>query len=149
MDISFYQVGGKTPAAVDGVLPVLLEKVLSKGHKIAICCASEERMERLDDVLWDYAPESFLPHGTVDEPNAENQPILLSTNTDSLNEADVLVLVGGVMPEDVTPYKRILDMFDSSDAQTQAARKRWKEWKSQDASLSYFAYENDKWVKKA
>ena len=48
---------------LEKVLPSLLEKSLERGWQAAIQAVSEERLQALDDGLWTYADESFLPHG--------------------------------------------------------------------------------------
>ena len=77
-NISFYQVKDATPAAVDLAVAKLLEKVLSNGHKAVVRCASDNRMERLNQNLWSYDAGSFLPHGSSDDGFDEKQPVYLS-----------------------------------------------------------------------
>ena len=52
-------------------------------------------MEALDTLLWTYAEESFLPHGTKRDGNAPAQPVYLTTDDANPNEATVRFLVDG------------------------------------------------------
>ena len=60
------------------MLPELLEKTLARGWKALVRSRERARVEHLDGWLWSYRDESFLPHGTDDEPMAERQPILIT-----------------------------------------------------------------------
>lgn len=148
-EVSFYQVMNATPASVDATLPALLEKALKSGKTVVVKCPSVERMERLDEALWSYKPESFLPHGTKEDANSENQPIFLTTEDENPNGAEILVTVSGATSTDFSSFERVLDMFEASDIQKQNARMRWKDLKDKGYPLTYYAYENGKWGKKA
>ncbi len=73
---------------LERVLPTLLEKSLERGWRVVVQAASEERVEALDAHLWTFRDDSFLPHGTHKQPEAEQQPILLTVNDDNPNKAD-------------------------------------------------------------
>lgn len=78
----------------------LLEKVLEAGHRVLVVCPTSAYATTLDTALWTYHPSSFLPHGLMDAPDPDLQPILLtysdapsSPGTPIPNGADVGVLV--------------------------------------------------------
>ncbi len=58
---------------LEAVLPSLLEKSLERRWRVAIQAASEERLQALDDHLWTFSEESFLPHGTDRDGDAATQ----------------------------------------------------------------------------
>ena len=66
--------------AIERVLPALLEKSIERSWRVVVQAGSEERIEALDAQLWTYREGSFLPHGTWREPEAAQQPILLTIN---------------------------------------------------------------------
>lgn len=148
-EVSFYQVLNATPASVDATLPILLEKALHTGKTVVVKCPNVERMQRIDEALWAYKEESFLPHGTPDDGFKENQPIYLTTEDENPNNAEILVMVSGATSDDFSSYERVLDMFEASDIQKQSARERWADLKNKGYPLAYFAHENGKWSKKA
>jgi len=78
-DYWFYHLEAST---LEGVLPGLLEKTLAKGWR-ALVKLPEAKLEQLDNFLWTFREDAFLPHGREDEPQAELQPILLSATTES------------------------------------------------------------------
>ena len=63
---------------LEAVLPTLLEKSLGRGWRAAVQATTAERLAALDDHLWTFTDDSFLPHGTDREPDAADQPVVLT-----------------------------------------------------------------------
>jgi DNA polymerase III subunit chi len=136
--------------SLEGVLPPLLEKSLERGWRVVVQTSSEERLEALDAHLWTFRDDSFLPHGTFREPQAREQPILLTVEDDNPNGAQVRFLVdGAAVPTDAAAYQRLVLIFDGDDPDAvAAARARWSEAKAQGFAVSYWqADENGRWRK--
>lgn len=137
---------------VERVLPSLLEKSLERGWRVVVQAASEERVEALDAHLWTFRDDSFLPHGTHRQPEANDQPILLTVNDDNPNKADVRFLIDGApVPQDPSPYQRIVLLFDGEDEDAVAvARSHWTEAKEKGLEATYWQPDaQGRWVKKA
>ena len=126
-------------SSLDQVLPELLERTLQRGWKALVRTGQPERVEHLDSYLWSWRDESFLPHGTADEPFAERQPVLLTTGLDNPNEAQALFLIDGAEPGDLTPHERCIVLFDGrDDAALASARVHWKAFNKQGLTVSYW-----------
>lgn len=134
--IGFYHLLGMP---LDQALPRLLEKALAAGHKVVVMAGSHERVEHLADRLWTYDPDSWLPHGSAADGEAELQPVWLTEADENPNGAGVLVLCDGMVSDKVADYARVLDLFDGNDdAAVAAARERWKTWKAAGHQLIYY-----------
>lgn len=128
-DVNFYQLAARP---LDAVLPRLLEKAVAAGFRTVIRSADGALLARLDIALWTYDPASFLPHA-VDGPFAAAQPILLTAAADDANAADLIAVVDGVLPGDLTPYRRALYLFDGDDAAAlDRARSHWRALRDRD-----------------
>jgi DNA polymerase-3 subunit chi len=137
---------------IERVLPSLLEKSLERGWRVVVQAASEERVEALDAHLWTFRDDSFLPHGTHKQPEAAEQPVLLTVNDDNPNKADVRFLIDGApVPQDASPYQRIVLLFDGDDEDAvAAARARWTEAREKGLDATYWQPDaQGRWVKKA
>ena len=135
-DISFYHLL-HTP--LERALPKLMEKVLSSGAKAIIKTSSSERAEVLNDVLWTYEPNTFLPHGTAIDGNANKQPIWITSEDENPNDAGILVLTDGVSAGDLSAWKRCIEIFNGLDeAAVSNARRRWSEYKAAMHELTYW-----------
>lgn len=138
-------------ATLDRVLPELLEKTLAKGWRAIVRAPSQERIEHLDGWLWAWKDDSFLPHGTAAEPDADRQPILLTTDMGNPNAAQALFIVDGAECGPLDGFERCILLFDGRDDEALAeARKRWKAFTAAGQPASYWRQtERGAWEKKA
>lgn len=124
---------------LDQALPKLLEKAVQAGLRVVVRAGSEERVEHLNALLWTYAEDSWLPHGSARDGEAPFQPIWLTEAEENPNAATVLVLCDGVRPATLEGWDRCLDLFDGNDeTAVLAARDRWKGWKADGHQLVYY-----------
>ena len=147
MEYWFYHLEVST---VEGVLPGLLEKTRQKGWR-ALVKLPEEQLKEMDDYLWTYKDDSFLPHGRDDEPMAEQQPVTLSATAATAEGHQAVFLLGGTEIVDMSGVERCMVMINGrSESDVMHERKRWKSLKDTDAVLSYYQ-QNDRgaWEKKA
>jgi len=111
----------------------------------------EAQLKEMDDYLWTYKDDSFLPHGRDDEPMADQQPITLSSNAATAAGHDAVFLLGGAEISDMTGVERAMVMINGrSQEDVQRERARWKALKNTGATLSYYQQnERGGWKKKA
>ncbi len=148
-DVLFYHL---QQHPLEKVLPTLLAKSLERGWRVVVQAGTQDRVARLDEHLWTYDDESFLPHGTNAEEDAADSPVLLTTEIDNPNKAAIRFLVDGVaLPEDASAYQRIVVMFDGNDDTFLAiARDQWKQVKAAGHDAQYWQQDEDgRWRKKA
>ena len=148
-EILFYHLQNQP---LERTLPALLEKSLGRGWRVVVQVASEERVEALDAHLWTFRDDSFLPHSTWRDTNAQEQPILITINDDNPNGAAVRFLLdGAAVPIDANTYERMVLLFDGEDTDAvEAARARWSEAKAGGFDVTYWQPdERGRWQRKA
>ena len=144
-EILFYHLKGQT---LEQVLPMLLQKSLERGWRVVVQASSDERVEALDAHLWTWRDDAFLPHGMSRDPEATEQPIVLTASAENPNGAAVRFLVDGAnLAADVGNYERIVLLFDGEDPEAvEMALARWNEAKRTGAEVTYWkADENGRW----
>lgn len=148
MRIGFYHLA-RSP--LDKALPNLLEKILAADLRAVVLTGSEERAAWVDTLLWTYADESWLPHGTARDGDALAQPVWITAVEENPNQAKALVLCDDVMPQSLDGFERVFDLFNGHDEDAVAhARQRWKQWKDQGYALTYHQQnEQGRWEEKA
>lgn len=136
-EIVFYHLDGHT---LEQVLPALLEKSLERGWRVTVQISSEERLEALDQHLWTYRDDSFLPHGTDRDAEVDAHPVLLTLGSENRNAAQARFLVEGApMPSDPEAYERIVLIFDGRDADALAsALACWTDFKAKGFHVTYW-----------
>lgn len=132
------------------MLPALVEKTLERGWRAVIQAGSQERLAAIDLALWTYKDDSFLAHGTAKDGHPSDQPVYLTTGSETPNAAGVRFLVDGAQAEDFKGFVRIVFMFDGNDADAVAqARAQWTAAKSAGCPVTYWQQSaSGKWEKK-
>tara|TARA_B100000780_G_C21102829_1_gene445150 strand:- start:38 stop:484 length:447 start_codon:yes stop_codon:yes gene_type:complete len=146
-EIRFYHLQNQT---LEQALPALIAKAYDNGHRI-IVKAPKNEIEHLNDILWTYRADSFLPHGCEKDGHAQHHPIWLTDTDDNPNEADVLILTHNLDSQSKHNFKLCCEVFDGRiDKDVHAARTRWKAYKDQGLNITYWQQtEQGGWNKKA
>ncbi|MBH66880.1 MAG: DNA polymerase III subunit chi [Rhodospirillaceae bacterium] len=135
-EVSFYHL---TVRPLESALPRLLERTLESGCKAVVIASSNERVDMLDDLLWTYNPESWLPHGCKNNAYSSEQPIWLTMEDENPNNATFLFLVDGAESNQLVIYHRVFELFDGKDSEAvEKARIRWKQYQQKGFSVAYW-----------
>ncbi|PPC85909.1 MAG: DNA polymerase III subunit chi [Hyphomicrobium sp.] len=147
-DVLFYHLEHQP---LERVLPSLVEKTLARGWRAVIQAGSEERLAALDVMLWTYAEDSFLPHGTAKAGHSNEQPVYLTIGSETPNGAGVRFLVDGATAESFSGIERLVYLFDGRDEEAvSSARSEWKAAKAAGCAVSYWQQnESGRWENKA
>jgi DNA polymerase III subunit chi len=138
--------------SLEQVLPGLLERSLARGWRAVVQAGSPERLAMLDDHLWTYSDDGFLPHGTEREAEPGTNPIVLTLDEGNPNAAEVRFLVDGAsLPADAAAYERLMLLFDGDDPEAlAAARGEWTKARAAGLNAAYWQQdETGRWEKKA
>ncbi len=137
MIVDFYHL---TASPLERVLPSIAEKVLAAGGRLLVV-AEEDQLVRLDEQLWTYAPDSFLPHGR----EGADQPVLLSVSPVAANGAANIALADGRWREEALGFERAFFFFGSDSLD--AARGAWRALRGRDGVESrYWKQVDGRWV---
>ena len=134
-------------------LPALVEKAFARGWRVVVQTVDDLRLKAIDDLLWTFSPESFLPHGTSSDAGAADLPILVTRAADNPNAAALRFYVQGAEVElDAAGaiYERVIVLFDgSSEEELAAARRQWTRLKAQSFDLTYWQQGESGWVRRS
>lgn len=136
---------------LEKVLPGLLEKCIERQWRVVVQAGEGDLLSGLNDFLWSYRADGFLPHGMAGEGREAEQPILLTDQPDNPNSASVRFLIARASPPDLTEYQRAVFLFDGNDPDAVAdARIQWKAVKAAGHDATYWQQsDSGGWVKKA
>lgn len=145
-DIAFYHC---LTTSVDEALCTILEKILSLNERAVVMSLNQARLMQLDQFLWNYKPDGFIPHGTSQEEFTEHQPIFLTTEEYVPNGARYLVLMDGANSKDPHHYKRVIEVFNGgNEEEVVLARQKWQAYKKDNFELIYFRQTEEKnWIR--
>ncbi len=138
-------------ARLENILPDLLQKSLQNNWRAVLRVGSKEKLEALDDLLWHYNDESFLPHGCSGD--AADHPIWLTNGDDLPDRRDILFAVegAGFSLTEIEKLTRCVLIFDGADsAQLEKARNSWTQIKDSPHEATYWRQNSHgRWEKAA
>ena len=136
---------------LEEVLPGLLERSLERTWRVVVESGVPERVKELDDLLWTFRDDSFLPHGAQGDGYEDAQPIYITSGPENPNGANVRFLVHNASLPDQIDYDRLVIMFNGDvDAEVQGARVHWKSLQGSEHEATYWQQnERGRWEKKA
>jgi DNA polymerase-3 subunit chi len=145
MQVDFYQLG-RTP--LEQVISSIAQRLLADGKRLLIVAGDESLLGRLDRMLWDHGPTSFLPHAPAGGSDDARQPVLLSTSNDAPNLARNLLIADGQWREAALTFDRAFFLFDT--ATLEGARLAWKQLAAREGIERRYWAQDDrgKWVEK-
>lgn len=146
MQVDFYHL---TRQPLDRVLPRIAERVLEGGGRLLVVAGEEAARARLDELLWSYSPESFLPHGQAGGEDDSRQPVLISGGVDAANGARNVALADGIWREEALGFDRAFHFFDED--RIAEARAAWKALADREGVERRYWKQNDagKWEQAA
>lgn len=107
----------------------LCEKILSQNLKAYIHTDTQEQAQYLDDLLWSYRPESFLPHCMIDTDLDEDVSIVIGYADKFQEKSDVLINLSQGIPDFHANFSRIVEIIPSDEEAKTQGRLRWKQYK--------------------
>ncbi|MCA8887389.1 MAG: DNA polymerase III subunit chi [Parvularculaceae bacterium] len=139
-------------ARLEQVLPELLEKTLERGWRAIVRCGDRAAVDRLDEALWTYRDDAFLPHG-ADAQASPDQPVWLTDGADAPDGFDLLFLVENASADAgaLAGFTRCVTIFDGGDdSAVMTAREFWKAVKAAGHDATYWKQSpQGRWEKQA
>ncbi|NBX67185.1 MAG: DNA polymerase III subunit chi [Proteobacteria bacterium] len=146
-DIRFYHLL-KTPELE--ALPQIALKAFQSGKNVLIKAGDDEMAEALNDALWTFRADVFLPHGSKADGYGPQQPVWVTAGDDVPNNAKIQIAAAGAEPLAPSGFDLCCLMLDGRDeAQVALARTRWKAFKDAGHDISYWQQTEQGWEKKA
>ena len=130
-------------------IAVLTEKIFMINQSIVIFCTDQETVEVVDNYLWAYREEGFIPHSIKKNEKNSVYPILITTSIDEGYEHDILLVLNGVLIKEKywQKFATIYYFFDDQDnKEKENARSMWKSLSSLNAECKYWVNKKNKWV---
>ena len=119
----------------------LTEKAMGQGLKIYIHTDDEQTAQEMDDLLWSFKPESFIPHAIVgiDDELTENEdiPVFIGCSTDFAGTGDLLINLGKNIPGFHERFSRIAEIVPNSEAAKSNLREHWNAYKEKGLELKH------------
>ncbi|WP_461537688.1 DNA polymerase III subunit chi [Spongorhabdus nitratireducens] len=109
----------------------LIEKAWRQDFKILVLCPDAAAVEALDELLWDWREDSFIPHTTSSD-NDSVEPVLLCSDVSEQGKDYTLLLnLGNDVPSGFGEFTRIGEMVPDDDNGKNRSRENFRYYRGQ------------------
>jgi DNA polymerase-3 subunit chi len=108
----------------------LLRKATGAGSRVVVT-GEPELLRNLDIELWTFSALEFIPHCHAASAEAQvlaASPVVLADSARGMPHQDVLVNLGGRIPEGFERFERLIELVARDEADRLQARGRWKHY---------------------
>ena len=131
--IDFYQIDGEEAPLAFACR--LIDKIYRQGYSIHVHTSDQDQASMLDDLLWTFRPDRFIPHGLA---SAEaDSPVTIGHQHEPENQEQVLVNLSGLVPEFFSRFERVAEVVPLDEGSRQAARENYRFYKDRGYPLHY------------
>lgn len=136
--VTFYDVlpDGRYP-----LIAKMAEHAFGKGKRLLVHCQDEAVARELDEYLWLFRDDAFIPHEFVPRGATPADPdacvVLVDREEDPIG-AEVLVMEHPASMDFAKAYTSVIDMVDHRDpARLAESRERFKRWRDHEVEPRY------------
>jgi DNA polymerase-3 subunit chi len=135
MHVEFYVFEKANEQQVDVALCHLIEKWYHAQWSVAILCPSIQKAQKLDQLLWSFNDQSFIPHEVVSTADTK-APILLCLDLSTIPQSfDVILNLSETAITTIKPTQMLVEIVFSEHTMQQLARERYKQYRDQGYQL--------------
>ncbi len=103
----------------------LCEKAYHQDMSVMILAPTTEVAAELDTLLWDFKPESFIPHADIATAGNEPRTVLISSGEDNINHHGLLINLGLEVPKMFSRFQRVAEVVVQTEKVLKATREQY------------------------
>ena len=107
----------------------LTDKAYNLGHTVYLFTGSEAQAAALDDLLWTFRQDSFVPHERYPLAGEESSPVLIGTAPPLTVSAQVLINFTDTLPEGFESFERVVELVDQHPDVLAQSRERFRQYR--------------------
>ncbi|MBK7541510.1 MAG: DNA polymerase III subunit chi [Candidatus Competibacteraceae bacterium] len=107
----------------------LIDKAYTLGHTIYLLAASDSHAAALDDLLWTFRQDSFIPHERYPLEGEGDSPVLIGTRLPADRAAQVLINFSDALPDGFERYERVVELVDQTPEVLAKSRERFRQYR--------------------
>lgn len=108
----------------------LIEKAYKNRHRVYIHTENETVAHQLDELLWTYKEESFIPHNLYGEGPDPAPPIQIGFASTPEKHRDILINLSNDIPVFYKQFARIMELVPNSPSIQERARENYRIYRS-------------------
>lgn len=131
--VAFYQLGSRQTNGKYRLVCHIVNTAFQKGHNVYITVDDESQCNYLNELLWTFSQNSFVPHTIYSENrliDTEKFPVVVSCIKPPPMFNDVLVTLRDNVPEFFQQFSRVVEAIDADEQDRHKAKLRSETYRS-------------------
>ncbi|MGV3740983.1 MAG: DNA polymerase III subunit chi [Burkholderiaceae bacterium] len=121
----------------------LVRKARAANCTAVIVGSDQGQLAALDEALWTFSDQDFLPHVMADDPLAAQTPVILATSDrQEFPHYQVLINLAPGTPAQFARFERMLEIVSSDAEDKLAGRERYRFYQQRGYPLTHFVAES-------
>ena len=129
--IDFYVLQGQSPGGRFKLACRIVEKAYRLGHRVYVRTGNSDDTNVLDDLLWTFSQNSFIPHQLSAESDSRESPVVIGEHPPKAEGTDVVISVADDPVSNFTAYPRIVEIVGYEDDEKASGRNRFRYYREQ------------------
>lgn len=113
------------------------QKALRNGQRVHIACQDAAQAQALDDLLWTFDAESFVPHTLLADDTQTEAPVTLTHTERCSTHQQVLINFRSPVPAYFSSFERLFELVVQTPAVLAGTRANWAYYKSRGYPLDF------------
>lgn len=131
--VDFYVTQDASHDARERLACRLIEKAWKQGHRIHVHVDDESQARAIDELLWTFRDDNFIPHGLLGE---ETDATVLIGHHQAPEELPyLLVNLANEVPEFFSHCERVAEFIDQRESVRNAGRERFRFYRERGYTL--------------
>jgi len=129
MRIEFYRLGSSQPEARLRAACQLARKGWQAGLPVFIRCQDAGEMQAVDELLWRFRSDAFVPHELAeDNPSA---PVVIGESEPPAQSGGLLINLNRAVSPHIQQFSRIIELVSQAPELLQASRENFRCYRQQ------------------
>ena len=113
----------------------LLAKAYAKKHTVFVFSKNKQDAELIDELLWTFKEDSFIPHNLQGEGPVPPPAIQIGYEREPRGFNDILLNLSGSIPPFYSKFKRIMELVLNLEPEKEQSRLLYREYKADGCEL--------------
>ncbi|MDF1758225.1 MAG: DNA polymerase III subunit chi [Legionellaceae bacterium] len=135
MQIDFYILDKDTPSALELFACRIIEKAYKRGHKVFVFCENMHATHTVDELLWTYKADSFIPHNIQGEGPEPPPMVQIGHSDEPRGFNDILLNLSHEIPRFYKKFSRVIEIVENTESAKEISRNHFREYKKQGYKL--------------
>lgn len=135
MRVDFYLLKDNDPTAGWLVACRLLEKAYQRNHRVFVYCENLHDATFLDELLWTYKDDSFIPHNLQGEGPEPPPAVQIGYSGEPRGFNDILINMATTIPPFHARFRRIIEIVVDNDLAKEISRQHYREYRAKQFDL--------------